>query len=251
MDPSIIIILSFLFFAVALLYSSVGHGGASGYLAVASFFAFDAHTMSTTALVLNVVVAGIASIAFYRADHFSWKLLLPFILASLPMAFAGGALRISSATYNLMLAGVLLITSVRLAWEFNIVRSDTQPLRAPQWPVALIVGGLIGLLSGIVGVGGGIFLSPVILLAGWADPKRTAAASAVFIVVNSVAGLLGRAAQDLLTLQIDMLPLLGAAIAGGFVGSQLGAWKFSNTVLRRLLAVVLVVAAGKLLLASL
>jgi uncharacterized membrane protein YfcA len=243
-----LLVISVLVFIVASLYSSVGHGGASGYLAVLSFFAVTPAVMSSTALVLNVLVAGVAMLSYYRAGHLSWKLSLPFIILSIPMAFLGGLLRISDRAYFLILAVVLVIAAFRLA--ISVARGDPDAVqRNVSWPVSLPVGGGIGLLSGIVGVGGGIFLSPVMLLMRWANAKKTSATSAFFIVVNSLAGIGGRVAKGGLEF-VDMLPLVVAAFLGGLAGSHFGANKFSGIVLRRLLAVVLVVASIKLVLAS-
>ncbi|MHB9022997.1 MAG: sulfite exporter TauE/SafE family protein [Armatimonadota bacterium] len=246
-QPLIIILgISALIFCIALLYSSVGHGGASGYLAVLSFFAFLPGEIKSTALILNILVAGIASVAFMRAGYFSWKLLWPFIIASIPAAFLGGIIKISPQFYALLLALVLLVAAWRLALPTPATKNSEEqhPIRLP---IALTAGGGIGLLSGIVGIGGGIFLSPLILLARWADAKRTAAISAAFILVNSVSGLAGHLTRQ----HVDILafaPFLLAALCGGLLGSHLGANHFSGLTLRRTLAVVLVLAAGKLLL---
>jgi len=249
MDLGTLVVISVLIFIVAALYSSVGHGGASGYLAVLSFFAVTPAAMSSTALVLNVLVAGVAMFSYYRAGHLSWKLSLPFIVLSIPMAFVGGLLRVSDRTYFVILAVVLVIAAFRLA--ISVSRGDPDAAqRKVSWPVSLPVGAGIGLLSGAVGVGGGIFLSPVMLLMRWADAKKTSATSAFFILVNSLAGLGGRVAKGGLEF-VDMLPLILTAFLGGLAGSHFGANKFSGMLLRRLLAVVLVVASIKLVLASL
>jgi hypothetical protein len=240
------LLLSVIFFCVAFLYSSVGHGGASGYLAVLTFFTFAPNVMSSTALALNIIVASIALFAYMRAGHFSWKLSAPFLISSVPLAFVGGMLHVSGVVYNLLLAVALLIAALRLALPSKTHAITQDKLRSPSPSVALATGGSIGLLSGIVGVGGGIFLSPVILFLRWADVKQTAATSAVFIVVNSIAGLLGRAVGQ--TFEVgSLLPCVFAAAIGGYLGSHYGATKFSTALLRWLLAVVLVIAAGKLL----
>jgi len=249
MDLGTLLVISALVFIVASLYSSVGHGGASGYLSVLSFFAVAPAAMSSTALVLNVLVAGVAMFSYHRAGHLSWNLSLPFITLSIPMAFVGGFLRVSDRTYFLILAVVLVIAAFRLA--ISVTRGDPDAAqRKVNWPVSLSVGAGIGLLSGVVGVGGGIFLSPVMLLMRWADAKKTSAASAFFIVVNSLAGIGGRMAKGGLEF-VDTLPLVVAAFLGGLAGSHFGANKFSGILLRRLLAVVLVVASIKLVLGTL
>jgi hypothetical protein len=246
--PSLIAICG-LFFAVAMLYSSVGHGGASGYLAVLSFFSITPKSMSTTGLILNLFVAGTAFVSFYRAGHFSAALTWPFLLTSVPAAFLGGMIRVPPKAYSLLLAIALLFAAFRLIIQFRSEASrDTA--KVPHLLTALIVGAGIGLLSGIVGVGGGIFLSPLILLMNWADPKRTSAASACFILVNSLAGLAGRLASS--NFEIGLLaPFVGAAFLGGIVGSYLGANQFSSLTLRRVLGVVLIIAAYKIVVVAL
>jgi uncharacterized protein len=230
-------------FAVALLYSSVGHGGASGYLAVMAFLAVAPEVTRPTALVLNLFVASIATIQFYRAGHFSWKLFWPFALTSIPFAFGGGMIRLPTNVYKTILGFVLLFAAFRLAWRFA---SDNGEIREPKLWMALIIGAGIGLLSGLVGVGGGIFLTPVLLLMHWSETKTAAGDSALFIFVNSAAGLAGNYAQ------VSILPSAAwfwilAAIAGGLVGSLLGAKKFNSIMLRRVLAGVLLFAAVKLI----
>ena len=244
----LIITISMLFFVVAILYSSVGHGGASGYLAVFSFFAIAPKEMSSTALLLNIVVASIAFIAFYRAGHFSLKLAFPFLITSIPLALLGGMLQISTSLYSFLLGFVLVGAAVWLASHLTIfdVKNKIQP---PKFLIALFIGGGVGFLSGIVGVGGGIFLSPLFILMKWSDVKTTSAVSASFIVLNSIAGILGRYISDNLVIG-EYLPLVLAASVGGYIGSRLGAIKFSDLLLRRLLAVVLVIAALKLFIIS-
>lgn len=234
-----------LIFLVALIYASVGHGGASGYLAVMSLISnYPPVQMSTSALLLNVLVAGTAWLTFWRAGHGSFVLLRPFALTSIPAAVLGGWLPVSAQLYRQLLAACLLVAAARLC--LPNLRDHERPT-APSLAVALPVGGFLGAVSGIVGVGGGIFLSPLMVLLRWANMKRTAAISAAFIVLNSVAGLAGRLIAGRLHVEL-MLPLVVAAFAGGVVGSRLGANHLSGWWLRRLLAVVLVIAAGKLVL---
>ncbi len=245
-------LISILIFIVAFLYASVGHGGASGYLAILSLFGFALNEMASTALILNVVVAGLALYEYTRGGYFSWSLTWPFIIASIPAAFLGGLLTVSPQTYGLLLAATLLWASFRLG-GFNLSKNDSaetvQAIKPAEIPLrfSLPAGGIIGLISGMVGVGGGIFLSPLMLILKWADVKPVAATSAFFIVVNAVAGLLGRVSRGGLIVG-DLLPFLLAAVAGGWLGSNLGAQKFSGPTLRRLLAVVLLIAAIKLVL---
>ena len=232
------------FFVIALLYASVGHGGASGYLAVLSLLAIRPDQMAATALTLNLLVAWIGLLAFVRAGHFSGRLTWPFVAASVPAAFLGGLTRVSAHAYAVLLAFALIVAAWRLLIELR--REPSKPERPPSLTAALPVGGAIGWLSGVVGVGGGIFLSPALLLCRWADAKQTAATSACFILVNSAAGLAGRLVHG--TFEGGGLwPLLIAACAGGVIGSRLGANHFSGRALKRVLAVVLLVAAVKLL----
>ena len=242
-DPLSLTLILILIFFVAVLYSSVGHGGASGYLAVLSFFAFAPSEMASTALVLNLLVAGIGAYLYAKAGHLSWKLTWPFLVTSIPTAFVGGLLKVADTTYFLLLAAVLLIAAIRLATAKGTAESP-EP-KALNFGVALPVGAGIGALSGIVGVGGGIFLSPLMIFMKWADPKRTAAVSALFIWVNSLAGLGGRFLRDSVVVE-NLLPLVITAFLGGLLGSYIGAHKFSGLTLRRVLALVLLIASVKL-----
>lgn len=235
------------FFVVAVLYASVGHGGASGYLAVLSLVpgAFEPDRMASTALTLNVLVAATALIAFLRAGHFSPRLTWPFVIASIPGALVGGLMPVSGRTYALLLAGALAVASGRLLMPgLSEDRGDIVPLRRGT---AWLVGAAVGWVSGVVGVGGGIFLSPLLLMCRWADPKQAAGSCACFILVNSLAGLVGRSARHAVDIA-RLWPLLGAAVVGGFLGARLGANHFSGRTLKRLLAMVLLVASVKVML---
>ena len=245
MPASEILLLAAGIFVAALLYSSVGHGGASAYLAVMALAAIAPAVMRPTALVLNLLVAGIAAVQFARAGHFSWHLFWPFALGSVPLAFVGGAIHLPTAVYNQILGAVLLLAAARLLY----VPRAGQGLRAPMpvW-LAVLVGAGLGLLSGLTGVGGGIFLSPILLVGRWAEPKPTAAVSAAFIWVNSLAGLAGHLSSlALIPAGVGAWGL--AAVAGGLLGSTVASRNLPGMALRRLLAVVLVVAGVKMLLA--
>ncbi len=244
--PLTVVLISAAVFVVAFLYSSVGHGGASGYLAVLSFFAVSPLLMSSTALVLNILVAGLGVYNFAKAGHLSLRLALPFLILSVPGALLGGLLEVSDRLYFSLLLVALLAAAYRLG--FAPVRSAAEEtLRRPPIRISLPTGGAIGVLSGVVGVGGGIFLSPLMILFRWADPKETAAVSALFIVVNSLAGILGRLLRGGME-PVSMLPLIVAAFVGGYFGSHIGARRLSGLVLRRLLAGVLLIASVQLLL---
>lgn len=228
-------------FLVAVLYSFVGHGGASGYLAVLSLSTLASSVISSTALALNLIVAGI-SFAFYaRAKHFSWRLTWPFLLLAVPCSYAGAAFPLSSRAYSSVLAVVLIFAAVML-FRQPACREEG---REPQVWAPLLAGAGIGLLSGAVGVGGGIFLSPLILLMGWADAKTTAATSAVFIVANSLAGLAGRAATGVMELTPYFVVVAILCALGSLLGSHWGAQKASPRWIRIVLGGVLCTAAFK------
>ena len=240
---SITLLIVLAVFIVAALYSSVGHGGASGYLAVMALLAVPPQQTRPAALVLNLFVASIAALQFYRAGYFSWSNFWPFAAASIPFAFIGGMIKLPTNVYKIVLGGVLLFAAFRLAWRFASDNNEVQP---PKLWMALVIGAVIGLLSGLVGVGGGIFLTPILLLMHWSETKTAAGISALFILVNSASGLLGNYAQ------VSVLPQnvwfwIAAGIAGGIVGSVLGAKKFDSLTIRRVLAGVLVFAGVKLI----
>ena len=232
---------------VATLYSSVGHGGASGYLAVlslTSFAAMEAAWLKQHAWCLNLVVAAIAFWHYRRAGHHIPRLTIPFIVVSVPFAMLGGYLRVDGTLYDLLLSICLVLAAWRLYTIPNGIRGDEildlKPIHAAP------VGGTIGLVSGVIGVGGGIFLSPVLLFKKWATPKTAAATSALFIWMNSLAGLSGAALSGQMMLDLNsLLPFVVAVLFGGFVGSRFGADFAPQQMVRRLLVVVLLFAAAK------
>ena len=230
---------------IAFLYSSVGHAGASGYIAVMSLASLSPAVIKPTALVLNILVASIGSWQFLRAGHFSWKLFWPFALLSVPFAFVGGYLDLPAHAFKLLVGAVLLLSALYFFWQphNDSVRSD------PPKPVALGAGGMLGLFAGLTGTGGGIFLTPLLLIMRWARTRNAAAASAVFILVNSIAGLLGNLSATSKIPQLA-LPLALAAVVGGTAGSYLGSRRFPPALIKRLLAVVLVIAGLKLMLTA-
>lgn len=229
-------------FVVAVLYSSVGHGGASGYLAVMAFVAVAPNVTRPTALLLNVFVASIAFLQFYRGKYFDWKVFLPFAATSIPFAFVGGMINLPTNVYKIILGVVLVLAALRLAWNFTFKNEPKEP---KIW-LALIIGAIIGLLSGLVGVGGGIFLTPILLLMNWTETKKAAGISALFILVNSIAGLLGNYAQ-VLQLPVNVWFWVIAAVVGGILGATLGSKYFNTLILRRVLSFVLVIAGLKMI----
>jgi uncharacterized membrane protein YfcA len=232
-----------LIFGVAVAYAAVGHGGASGYLAVLALCGFAPAQMASSALVLNLLVSGTAFLAFWRSGFFKPKLFWPFAFASIPAAFVGGLIRIPAPLYGSLLFVSLIFAAVRLLLSKRSVAGGIEDTIPPYY-VTVPIGLVIGLLSGIVGVGGGIFLSPLFILMGWADAKRTAAVSAAFIWVNSAAGLFGHLHRQGLHLA-ELWPLTLAAFLGGLLGSHLGSQRLQHMTLRRILAGVLGVAAYK------
>jgi uncharacterized membrane protein YfcA len=245
MSVSETLIIAILFLAAAALYASVGHAGASAYLAVMGLFNFAPDLMKPTALALNILVAAVATVKFYRAGLFSWSLFWPFAIASIPAAFVGGAMILPARWYQVVVGMVLLYAAV---WMF---RSARRPLgnethRPPIW-VAVVTGLAIGLLSGLTGVGGGIFLSPLLLYLGWAETRTTSGVAAPFILVNSIAGLLGHFSS--VSQLPPNIPIWGAAaVLGGWVGASYGSKRAPAPVLRQLLSLVLIVAGVKLIL---
>ena len=245
MPVSETLIIAILFFAGAALYASVGHAGASAYLAVMGLYSFAPSVMKPTALALNILVAAVATLKFYRAGLFSWRLFWPFAVASIPAAFIGGATTLPTRSYKIVVGIVLLYAAV---WMF---RSSLRPLQATAHPPPLwasIVSGLaIGFLSGLTGVGGGIFLSPLILYMAWADTRATSGVAAPFILVNSIAGLLGHLSS--VSQLPPNIPVWGAAaVVGGWIGATYGSKHAPPPILRQLLSLVLVVAGVKLIL---
>jgi hypothetical protein len=235
-------LLLILLLLVAFLYASVGHGGASGYLALMSLFAFPVTFMKPTALVLNILVSAISFYFYYRGKKFEWKLFYPFAITSVPFSFIGGIITIETHIYKIILATVLLFAVARLMGFFGKQKEEIKPV---DIPVALYIGALIGLLSGMIGIGGGIILTPVILFMGWADIKKSAAVSALFIFVNSVSGLFGFLSKGG-TLPASSVSLIGVALIGGILGGYFGSKKMNTIMLRNILAVVLLIAIFKL-----
>jgi uncharacterized protein len=237
--------LAFLFLAIGLiafLYSSVGHAGASGYIATMTLFGLAPVVVRPTALVLNILVAMIGSFQFWRAGYFSWKLFWPFAFLSVPAAYLGGYLQPSASVLRILIGLVLLFSAMRLIFR----HADPAKTAAPARPTAVGVGAGLGFLSGLTGTGGGIFLTPLLLFCRWAHIRQAAAVSALFILVNSIGGLVGYFTV------VHSIPSLGlflaaAAIIGGTFGSRLGSRRFPTRTISILLAIVLMIAGTKLI----
>lgn len=228
---------------VAFLYASVGHGGASGYLALMALFSFAPETMKPTALLLNLFVAGIAFYHYYKAGHFNKKLFLSFAIASIPLAFIGGMIEIDASVYKKILSVLLIFAILKMLNVFG--KESNTIINVKVWQ-GLVVGGVIGFFSGLIGIGGGIILTPIILLLHWGKMKEAAAVSALFIWVNSAAGLIGQVTSGV-QISSQAFVLVAIALVGGFLGSYYGSRKFNNKSLRYLLAFVLTIASIKLL----
>jgi len=228
---------------VAFLYASVGHGGASGYLALMVIFGISPLLMKPSALVLNLFVSAISFYQFYRSGHFTWKLLFPFIITSIPLSFIGAKIQMDVHVYKIILAVCLLIAILRLLGLFG--KDSAEKNKELNFPLALIIGGIIGLISGMIGIGGGILLSPVLLLFHWAKMKETAAVSAVFIFLNSLSGIAGAfSSLENISSQIYFWAIAG--IIGGIAGAYYGSSRFNNNVLKYILSIVLIFACIKL-----
>lgn len=227
----------------AYLYASVGHGGASGYLALMAMFSFSPAQMRPTALVLNVLVSALAFVQFARNGHFNLRLFFPFALASVPMAFVGGMIEVEPRLYKIILGLMLLVAILRLV---GLGPKEKNALRPASVWSTMAIGSVIGLLSGMIGIGGGIILSPVIIFLGWADVKTTAGVSALFILVNSLAGLLGSGTMGF-ALEPQLMYMAVLAFAGGWLGSFMGSYRLSERPITYLLATVLLIASIKLL----
>jgi hypothetical protein len=229
---------------IAFLYAGVGHGGASGYLALMSLFSIAPETMKPTALLLNLFVAGTAFYFYYKEGYFNKKLFLSFAIASIPMAYLGGTIQVETKIYKVIL-GILLIFAILKM--LNVFGKDSAYVREVKIWQGLTVGAIIGLFSGLIGIGGGIILSPVIVMLHWGKMKEAAAVSALFIWVNSAAGLAGQFNNGI-TLSNQSFLMVGLAVVGGFLGSYYGSKKMTNKGLRYMLVVVLCAASAKLIL---
>jgi len=229
---------------VAFLYASVGHGGASGYLAIMSLYNFAPETLKPTALMLNLFVAGISFIQYFRKGYFNKKLFVVFAITSIPAAFLGGMITIDPTLYKKILGFLLIFAILRILGVFG---SAGEEKKQPKLILGLIIGAGIGFFSGLIGIGGGIILSPIILLLGWGNVKETAAVSALFIWVNSMAGMAGLLSTGI-TFSDQLVPFVAIALIGGLIGGFVGSHKWSLKSLKLALSIVLIMACFKLIL---
>jgi uncharacterized membrane protein YfcA len=246
-DASVIALLGAAMLVAAFGYAAVGHGGASAYLAAMALAGVAPAEMRPVALVLNVLVASLATWKFYRAGHFRWPLFWPFAAAAVPLAYAGGAITLPGTAYRMLVGAVLLYAAWQL-WRSGRAGEEMREVRRPPLPAALAIGGAMGLLAGLTGVGGGIFLSPLLLMLGWAGTKQTSAVAAPFILVNSLAGLSAVFVTRGFALPAYVAVLVPAVLAGGWLGAEYGSRRFANPLVRRVLAVVLALAGLKMVL---
>jgi len=246
MDWSTLVWIAALMAVAAALYSSVGHGGASAYIAIMALFAVSPETMRPVALTLNLVVAGLGTIRYWYGGQTNFRLLLAFAVTAVPAAFIGGWIHLPPDSYRFLVGGLLWAAAVRLFWQPK--RLAYRQVHAPSLAVTLPAGGALGLLAGLTGTGGGIFLSPLIILFGWETPRHTSGVAAGFILLNSVAGLAGNFAA-VRGLPADMPILIGAVAAGALLGTWLGVERLPRERLLQALALVLTVAGYKLLFA--
>ena len=244
MDPTTVAALAILFALAAALYSSVGHGGASAYIAAMALFSVAPATMKPTALALNLLVAGFGAWRYWSRGLTNWKLLAAFAVTAAPAAFIGGGIHLPAIYYKPLVGILLGLAALRLLWQ--PVALAERPVRPPSLSITLPAGAVLGLLAGLTGTGGGIFLSPLIILMAWEEPRHTSGVAAAFIFVNSAAGLAGNLAS--VGYLPSELPIFLAAVAGGaLLGTWLGVERLPRPWLLRALGLVLAIASAKLL----
>jgi uncharacterized protein len=247
LDPSLIALLASGMLVAAFLYASVGHGGASAYIAAMALAGIAPAEMRPIALQLNIAVAVLATYKFWRAGHFRWPLFWPFAAVSIPAAYLGGAIVLHATIYKVLVGLVLLYAAWQLWWSAR-AGEELRPARRLPTALAMAIGAALGILSGLTGVGGGIFLSPILLLSGWAGTKQTSAVAAPFILVNSLAALTAGFVRNPAPPPDYAWWLMAAVLAGGWAGAEYGSRRFANPVIRQVLAVVLGIAGAKMVL---
>jgi uncharacterized membrane protein YfcA len=247
MDDTLLLVLAGAMLLASFVYASVGHGGASAYIAAMALAGLAPAEMRPIALTLNVLVSSLATWKFWRAGHFRWRLFWPFAAVSIPFAYLGGAVTLPGQVYKVVV-GVVLIYAGWQLWRSFRAGDEMRAVRAPAIPLAMAIGAAMGLLAGLTGVGGGIFLSPLVLMLGWAGTKQTSAVAAPFILVNSLAGLAAGFVAGTAALPQATWVLAAVVVVGGWLGAEYGSRRFANPVVRRVLAVVLGVAGAKMVL---
>ena len=246
MEPSLVALLALGMLFAAFGYASVGHGGASAYIAAMALAGVAPAEMRPTALLLNILVSSLGTWKFQRAGHFRWRLFWPFALVSIPMAYLGGAITLPGQAYKILVGAVLLYAAWQL-WRSAKRGEEMREVREPPLGWAMAIGAAMGLLAGLTGVGGGIFLSPLLLMLGWAGTKQTSAVAAPFILVNSLAGLAAVFVAKSTAMPSYAWALAPAVVVGGWLGAEYGSRRFANPVVRRVLAVVLGLAGAKMI----
>lgn len=244
-NPDLLIWLVVAMGAAAALYASVGHGGASAYLALMALFAVTPEAMRPTALVLNICVASIGAFRYVRSGQFDWQVFWPFAVTAVPMAFIAGRFHIPPEIFKPLLGVVLVLAAARYLLVPNL--DIAKVIKRPALPIALPAGGALGTLAGLTGTGGGIFLSPLLVFMGWADAKAAAGIAALFILANSAAGLAGRL-SSLQQLPNELPFMIGAVVIGAFIGTSANLKLFSRAILLRALGLVLLIAGVPLIL---
>lgn len=247
MDPTLVSLLATGMLVAAFLYAAVGHGGASAYIAAMAIAGVAPAEMRPIALILNVLVSSLATYKFWRAGHFRWDLFWPFAAVSMPFAYLGGAITLPGTAYRVLVGLVLLYAGWQLWWSARL-GDEARPQRRLPVPLAMAVGAALGVLSGLTGVGGGIFLSPILLLSGWAGTKQTSAVAAPFILANSLAALAAGFVRNPTPPPDYAAWLMAAVLIGGWAGAEYGSRRFANPLIRQVLAVVLGIAGGKMVL---
>ncbi len=227
------------FLLVAFVYAAAGFGGGSAYLAVLAMTAIPFQALPQIALVCNVVVTLGGVWHFYRGGHLTIKRVLPFFVLSIPLAYVGGQIEIGQQAFYVLLGGALVAAG---AWMLIPRRRiAVRPLSTRQeWVFGLFLGAILGLLSGVTGIGGGVYLAPLLVLTGWTTPKQTAATASLFILVNSAAGLAGHLVKSVY-IGWTIVPLVAAALIGGQIGSRVGSYRLSGVAVQRLLAAIIIV----------
>ncbi|MEI6311961.1 MAG: sulfite exporter TauE/SafE family protein [Bacteroidota bacterium] len=232
-----------LLFLVAFLYASVGHGGASGYIALMTLFNFVPEEIKIIALGLNILVSGIAFIQYYSVEKINYTLAIPLLISSIPLAFIGGGMKIDTSIYKIILAIILVIPIIRLT---GIFQEKEKQIQTPSIFILVIIGAVIGFLSGLIGIGGGILLTPLLIYFSWSSMKQASLLSALFIFLNSIAGLIAKKSIPS-TSETTFFIMAGIVVIAGFLGAYLGAKIFKSIVLKRILASVLIIAVIKLI----